>query len=100
MDLKTAKETLMRVQDKASAFGHAIGLLSFDGETAAPPKTALNRAHALGILSEEIYKLTTDEQNVEVLEFLDAHSRESPVGLGPQGVLEGLAVWVVFFFVV
>lgn len=76
MDLKTAKETLMRVQDKASAFGHAIGLLSFDGETAAPPKTALNRAHALGILSEEIYKLTTDEQNVEVLEFLDAHKDE------------------------
>lgn len=73
MNIKDARETLLKMQDKASAYSHALSLLSFDGETVAPPETALNRAHTLGILSEELYKLTTDKENVETLEFLDAH---------------------------
>ena len=76
MNLQDARATLHKVQEKASAYEHAISLLSYDGETAAPPKTAANRAHSLGILSEEIYKLTTSKENVEVLEYLDEHKDE------------------------
>ena len=76
MDIKTAKETLLKMQDKASAYEHALGLLSFDGQTTAPSKTASNRAHAIEILSGEIYKLTTGEETVQAIKFLNEHREE------------------------
>ena len=66
----------MKMQAKASAYAHAVDLLSFDGETVAPPKTVSNRAHALEILNEEIYRLTTSEETVELLDFLGEHKEE------------------------
>ena len=71
MDIKDAKELLKKHQEKLSAFNQAGELMYFDGATTAPKKTAANRAHAMGILSEEMYLLQTDEKFVEVIEFLD-----------------------------
>ena len=73
MDLSTARKQLMELQDKMSAYGHAMALLSYDGETTAPRGTAANRAHAMGIFSEIMYTLSTGKETVELLEFLDAN---------------------------
>ena len=76
MELKQAREQLMALQAKMSAYGHALSLLNYDGDTAAPAGTAENRAHTLGVLSEETYKLSTAKETVELLEFLDANKEQ------------------------
>ncbi len=66
------------MQSKLSAYNHATELIYYDGATCAPKKTAENRAHALSVLSEEIYKLSTGEEMVSLLEFLDGGKEELP----------------------
>lgn len=70
MSKENIKE-LYRLQSKLSAYEHAVSLLQFDGVTTAPKETAANRAHSLGILSEEMYRLSTCEETVDLLETLD-----------------------------
>ena len=67
---------LKAIQSRLSAYYHAMSLIFYDGATTAPKGTAENRAHALGILSEESYKLNTGEETVGLLELLDAHIDE------------------------
>lgn len=76
MNLENAIKKLYDWQSKMSAYNHAMSLIYFDGATVAPKKTAGNRGHALSILSEEMYKLTTNDDTVELLEYLDAHMDE------------------------
>lgn len=76
MDIKQAKEELIKLQHKMAAYGHAMGSINYDGETSAPKGTAANRAHTLGILSEETYKMATSEETIKLLEFLDANQGE------------------------
>ncbi|MBR3020665.1 MAG: carboxypeptidase M32 [Clostridia bacterium] len=76
MELEQARKDLMTLQEQMSAYEHAMGLMSYDGETTAPRGTAQNRGHAMGILSEIMYKLSTGKETVELLEFLDAHKDE------------------------
>ena len=71
MTLDEAKQALSRLQAKMSAFEHAMVLISYDGMTGAPKGTAANRGQSLSILSEEQYRLTTGEETVELLEYLD-----------------------------
>jgi carboxypeptidase Taq len=76
MQLTQAKAALTAWQTKLSAYNHAISLIYYDGATTAPKGTAANRAHTLGILSEECYRLSTDKETVEMLEYLDANQAE------------------------
>ena len=76
MTIEQAKQELLALQAKLSAYGHAMGLIHYDGSTAAPKGTAANRAQTLSILSAERYKLTTGEETVSLLEYLDAHNDE------------------------
>ena len=76
MDIKTAKENLIKMQARSSAYGHAMGLINYDGQTTAPSGTAANRAHTLAILSEDVYKMATSPERIETLEFLDANQDE------------------------
>ena len=76
MDLTSARQQLMELQSKMSAYNHAMSLLSYDGETTAPRGTAANRAHTMGIFSEIIYTLSTGKETVELLEYLDARKEE------------------------
>ncbi|MBQ9912281.1 MAG: carboxypeptidase M32 [Firmicutes bacterium] len=76
MTLDNAREELMKLQRKVSAYYHAMGLISYDGDTTAPKETAANRAASLTVLSEEVYKLSTCRETVDLLEFLDAHKEE------------------------
>lgn len=76
MNVQEAISKLYSLQSKMSAYNHAMSLIYYDGATTAPKKTAENRAHALGILSEEAYRLQTSQETVELLEFLDSHKDE------------------------
>ena len=76
MNLQEARTALVAWQNKMSAYYHAMSAIYYDGDTVAPKGTAENRAHTLGILSEESYKISTSAETLEMLEFLDAHVEE------------------------
>lgn len=76
MDLSAALKQLDLLQRKQLAYSHAMGIIDYDGMTAAPSGTATNRAETLGILSEETYKLTTGEETVALLDYLHEHIAE------------------------
>ena len=78
MNLQETLKKFYAWQSKLSAYNHAMSAIFYDGSTVAPKGTAENRAHALSILSEEMYKLTTSDETVEMLEYLDANSSELP----------------------
>jgi len=76
MTIAQAKQELMALQAKLSAYSHAMGLIHYDGCTTAPKGTAANRGQTLSVLSAERYKLSTGEETVSLLEFLDANQSE------------------------
>ena len=49
MELTAALQKLDQLQRKQLAYSHAMGLIDYDGMTAAPSGTAANRAETLGI---------------------------------------------------
>lgn len=71
MTLENAKNDLYALQRKLAAYDHALGLITYDGATTAPKGTADNRAASLSVLSEELYRLSTSDKTVELLEYLD-----------------------------
>ena len=76
MDITQAKQQLSDFQSKMSAYNHAMSVIYYDAATVAPKGTAQNRAHTLAILSEENYKLSTGEETVALLEYLDENKSE------------------------
>ncbi len=76
MELTQARNDLIELQQRIAAYAHGMGSIIYDGETTAPKGTAANRAQSLGILSEEMYKITTGEETVSLLEFLDENKEE------------------------
>ncbi|MCR5649434.1 MAG: carboxypeptidase M32 [Oscillospiraceae bacterium] len=76
MTLDQAHAELKFRQARMSAYAHATALIYYDGVTAAPKGTAENRAQTLAVLSEESYRLSTDEKFIETLEFLDENRSE------------------------
>lgn len=76
MNISEARERLKNWQAKMSAYNHAMSLIYYDGSTTAPKGTAENRGRTLSILSEESYKLSTNPEIIEMLEFLDANKDE------------------------
>ncbi|MBE6835045.1 MAG: carboxypeptidase M32 [Ruminococcaceae bacterium] len=76
LTVSQAKDELYALQKKLSAYEHAMGVIYYDGSTTAPKGTAENRAQSLSVLSEEVYKYSTSENTVELLEFLDSNKDE------------------------
>ena len=76
MELTAALQKLDQLQRKQLAYSHAMGLIDYDGMTAAPSGTAANRAETLGILAEEVYKLSTGDETVALLDELHARMDE------------------------
>ena len=76
MNINESLEKLNTLQTKLSAYGHAMSIIYYDAATVAPKGTAQNRARALSVLSEETYKLSTCEETVSLLEYLDEHKAE------------------------
>ena len=50
MDLKTALSKLDTLEETMHAYRHAMGVLSLDGATAAPKRSALGRGKTFGVL--------------------------------------------------
>ena len=71
MEFNEAKKALYDLQGKLSAYDHAVSLMYYDGATTAPKGTAENRAHSLGILTEEMYRIATSSETLDLLEYLD-----------------------------
>lgn len=74
--VNSALDELNSIQKKLSALEHAMALIYYDGVTAAPKDTAANRGMTLSVLSEEVYKLSTSADTVELLEFLDSNKEK------------------------
>ncbi|MBP5311585.1 MAG: carboxypeptidase M32 [Clostridia bacterium] len=65
-------ERLEAYEKTCFALGHAMGILSYDGNTSAPPKSAIVRGETMGELSRMSYELTTGPEAVKLLEDLEA----------------------------
>lgn len=72
MELQQSIQRLDVLQRRILAYGHAMGLLEYDGATTAPSGSAMNRGETLAILSEDYYKLTTGEETVALIDALYA----------------------------
>ena len=70
MELERARVDFANLQKRICAFNHAAELIYFDGETAAPPGTADNRAQALEIINEELLRLKSGPESLELLDYL------------------------------
>ena len=73
MTLTQAASALDALEAKLNAYGHAMGLLYYDGETIAPKRSAPGRARTLGVLSGVVHGLLTAPETREMLDALMAH---------------------------
>ncbi len=74
--LSQALERLDALQRRQAAYEHAMGVLYYDGATAAPAGSAANRGETMAILSEASYQLGTSPDSIELIDFLYAHNDE------------------------
>lgn len=71
MNLEQARVDFDILQKRLAAFNHATAIIFYDGETSAPPDTLANRSQALQVLNEEVFKIKTGQETLDLLEFLD-----------------------------
>lgn len=76
MQLQEAIQKLHTFEEAWQAYRHAMGVVSVDGETAAPRQSVRGRGKTLGYLSGVLYNLTVNEENREVLETILSHREE------------------------
>ncbi len=76
MTLNEALEKLKALELKQYAFNFAMSSISLDAVTVAPKDTAPGRGKALGILSEEDYKILANPETGELLAFLDEERKK------------------------
>ena len=74
MTIESAVKIMRDTEAKASAYGHAMALISFDGATTAPSGAGRARGETMALLSGERYKLTVAPEYLEALRFLRAHA--------------------------
>ena len=67
MELKTALSKLDTLEETMQAYSHAMGVLSLDGATAAPKRSALGRGKTFGVLGGITYQLLVNDEVDEML---------------------------------
>ena len=70
MTLEQALAKMNELQTAQQAYNHAMGVLSLDGETAAPSASARGRADTMGYLSGVTYRLLVNDEVKEALETI------------------------------
>lgn len=70
MNLQTAMEKLNTLEATQCAYYHAMSVLSIDGETVAPKRSAAGRSKTLGVLSGVTYQLLVNDEVREMLEVI------------------------------
>lgn len=76
---RTLEQTVQAFKDKLrrmDAYGHALGILSYDSETAMPRGGAAHVGRTLEILSEEVYKMEVDPEYRALMEEILVHKEE------------------------
>lgn len=76
---RTLEQTVQAFKEKLArmdAYGHALGVLSYDSETAMPRGGAAHVGRTLGVLSEEMYKMEVDPESRAFIEEIVAHRDE------------------------
>ena len=76
MTLDQALNRLNELQGALHAYNHAMGLLSLDGDTAAPSASARGRGETMGYLSGVAYKLLVNDEVKEVLDTIMTRKEE------------------------
>jgi carboxypeptidase Taq len=72
MTLEQALAKMNELQNAQHAYNHAMGVLSLDGDTAAPSASAKGRAETMGYLSGVTYQLLVNDEVKEALETIIA----------------------------
>jgi len=70
MTLEQALAKMTELQAAQQAYNHAMGVLSLDGDTAAPSASAKGRAETMGYLSGVTYQLLVNNEVKEALETI------------------------------
>ena len=73
MTLEQALTKMNELQTAQHAYGHAMGVLSLDGDTAAPSASAKGRGETMGYLSGVTYQLLVNDEVKEALETILAN---------------------------
>ena len=73
MTLEQALAKMNELQTAQQAYNHAMGVLSLDGDTAAPTASAKGRAETMGYLSGVTYQLLVNDEVKEALETILAN---------------------------
>ena len=76
MNVQEAIQKLNELELQEFAYGHAMGILSYDDETVAPKGSVVPRGKTMGVLSELSYKLSTGDGAREILDSLKEHYDE------------------------
>ena len=87
MDMKEAKERLDAYERHVYAYNHAMSVITTDAETAAPPESYEGRGVAMGILSEELFKYSTDPENIKLVEEIYEHRDDADPQLARRAEL-------------
>ena len=73
MTLEQALAKMNELQTAQQAYNHAMGVLSLDGDTAAPSASARGRGETMGYLSGVTYQLLVNDEVKEALETILAN---------------------------
>lgn len=76
MSFEREFEIMREMEQKAVAFLHAKGVLMYDAETTAPPKSVEGRGRTLSVLGALEYEMMTDPELNSALETLSLHKDE------------------------
>lgn len=71
--IEKALDALKKLQKVSAAYDHVLGVTYLDAATSAPKGSWEGRGQTMAVLSEITYQLIADENNGDLLRFLEAH---------------------------
>lgn len=74
--VQQAREALKKLEQTQAAYNHALGVLYLDAATAAPSDTWEGRGKTMEVMSQITYDLLVNDENDELLSYLEAHADE------------------------
>lgn len=76
MEFNKALERFKEILKLSNAYTYAMGIITFDSETAAPKNSVMGRAKISQIFSGITYKLTVNDEYFEILDTLSSNSEK------------------------
>ena len=68
MNLAKAAETLRDTQEKMFAYGHALNVMNYDGQTVAPKQSAGMRGDTSALLAGVMFEMTVAPETIEAVQ--------------------------------